>query len=173
MEKMPFKSKAQRRLFWAKANKGEIPESTVREWEHATNKHTLPEHVTKHAYLHGRFSAFAKLGFNLDPEELPALLAKRKQRFINETLNLNEMTGLPAGGTTREYGQHKLGLNADMFVEHVQNDDTENYSDKSDVKDDKDNKLDKAPAWGSQSSMEAGDAGTRNYQMGLPRTGMV
>ena len=35
---MPFKSEAQRRLFWSKAEKGEIPEKTVREWEHATKE---------------------------------------------------------------------------------------------------------------------------------------
>jgi hypothetical protein len=47
---MPFKSKAQRKLFWAKANRGEISKSTVREWEHATkNKAKLPEHVSKSA----------------------------------------------------------------------------------------------------------------------------
>jgi hypothetical protein len=56
---MSFKSKAQRRLFWAKADRGEIAKSTVREWEHATkNKAKLPEHVNKTAaYLAGRAHA--------------------------------------------------------------------------------------------------------------------
>lgn len=45
---MPFKSEAQRKLFHAKAARGEIPEKTVSEWEHATkNKKALPEHVKK------------------------------------------------------------------------------------------------------------------------------
>ena len=50
---MPFKSEAQRRLFHAKAARGEISEETVSEWEHATkNKKKLPMHVKK-AYLCG------------------------------------------------------------------------------------------------------------------------
>lgn len=40
----PFKSEAQRKLFYAKAKRGEIPESTVREYEHKTHGN-LPEHV--------------------------------------------------------------------------------------------------------------------------------
>jgi hypothetical protein len=46
---MPFKSEAQRKLFHAKADRGEISQETVHEWEHATkNKKSLPEHVKKH-----------------------------------------------------------------------------------------------------------------------------
>lgn len=43
---MPFKSEAQRRLFYAKAKQGEIPEETVRHWESET-KGKLPERVKK------------------------------------------------------------------------------------------------------------------------------
>ena len=42
---MPFASESQRRLFHVKEEKGEIPKSTVEEWEHATkNKKDLPYH---------------------------------------------------------------------------------------------------------------------------------
>jgi len=60
---MPFKSKAQRKLFWAKADRGEMPKATVREWEHATkNKTKLPEHVKKTAaYVSGRAHALRVL----------------------------------------------------------------------------------------------------------------
>ena len=45
---MPFKSKAQRRKFYAMLERGEIDESTVREWEKATPKgKKLPERVKK------------------------------------------------------------------------------------------------------------------------------
>lgn len=45
---MPFKSEAQRRLFHAKENRGEISHKTVSEWEHATkNKKSLPYHAKK------------------------------------------------------------------------------------------------------------------------------
>ena len=49
---MPFKSEAQRRLFHAKAERGEISEKKVREWEHETPKkvkENLPYHVKKSA----------------------------------------------------------------------------------------------------------------------------
>jgi hypothetical protein len=46
---MPFKSEAQRRLFWAKVGRGEISRGTAEEWESATPKGRLPEHVKKGA----------------------------------------------------------------------------------------------------------------------------
>ena len=43
---MPFKSQAQRRLFYAKASSGEISKAKVREWERETpNGKRLPEKV--------------------------------------------------------------------------------------------------------------------------------
>lgn len=64
---MPFKSEAQRRLFHAKAARGEISKETVHEWEHATkNKKDLPMHVKKHAeeleaaFIKGAQAQFAK-----------------------------------------------------------------------------------------------------------------
>jgi hypothetical protein len=102
---MPFKSKAQRRLFWAKAEKGDIPASTVREWEHATkNKSRLPEHVNKVAYIQGVKTALDVLGLHesIDPEDLPRVLAKRKREYLEELYRLNAATGLPAGGYLSE-----------------------------------------------------------------------
>lgn len=60
---MPFKSEAQRRKFHAMANRGEISEKTVSEWEHKTkNKKDLPMHVKKTAFEHGRTSALLNYG---------------------------------------------------------------------------------------------------------------
>lgn len=43
---MPFKSKAQERLFWAKVGKGEISKEKAEEWEAETpNRAKLPEKV--------------------------------------------------------------------------------------------------------------------------------
>lgn len=57
---MPFKSEAQRRLFHAKAARGEMSDETVKEWEHATkNKKKLPMHVKK-AYDQGSQEALKK-----------------------------------------------------------------------------------------------------------------
>jgi hypothetical protein len=45
---MPFQSEAQRRLFHAKENRGEISHKTVHEWESSTkNKKSLPYHKAK------------------------------------------------------------------------------------------------------------------------------
>ena len=42
---MPFKSKAQRRKFYAMAKRGEISKEEVEEWERATGNRKLPERV--------------------------------------------------------------------------------------------------------------------------------
>ena len=58
---MPFKSQAQRRKFYAMANKGEIADATVKHWEDATGDKKLPERITKKAsYLSGSEAAFAQ-----------------------------------------------------------------------------------------------------------------
>ena len=44
---MPYVSDAQRRLFHAKANRGEISKATVHHWDEATKGKKLPEHVKK------------------------------------------------------------------------------------------------------------------------------
>ena len=42
---MPFKSKAQRRLFWAKVGRGEISKEKAKEWEKETKGKKLPERL--------------------------------------------------------------------------------------------------------------------------------
>jgi hypothetical protein len=42
---VPFKSQAQRRKFYAMANRGEISKKTVEHWEDATGDKKLPERV--------------------------------------------------------------------------------------------------------------------------------
>lgn len=42
---MPFKSQAQRRLFYAKAKRGEISQGTLHEWTEASSGRRLPERV--------------------------------------------------------------------------------------------------------------------------------
>ena len=45
---MPYKSKAQMRLFFAKEKAGELPEGTAKQWADETpNIKKLPEHVKK------------------------------------------------------------------------------------------------------------------------------
>lgn len=73
----------------------------------------------------------------------------------------------------RREGLLKLGLDAEDFAQLMQQDDTAEFSDQNATSIDQEKNIGKTPAWGSQSSMESGDAGTRNYQMGLPRSGAV
>lgn len=47
MIKLPFKSKAQRRKFYAMLKRGEISKSKVEEWERETKGKRLPERVKK------------------------------------------------------------------------------------------------------------------------------
>jgi len=44
---MPFKSKAQRRKFYALKDKGKMSQATIDEWEKATKGKRLPERVKK------------------------------------------------------------------------------------------------------------------------------
>jgi hypothetical protein len=46
---MPFKSKAQRRLFYLKERRGELPEGTTARWEKETSDKKLPEKMNKKA----------------------------------------------------------------------------------------------------------------------------
>ena len=60
---MPFKSKAQRRKFYAMADRGEISDATVDRWEDETPKNKkLPERVKKSYYTDGLNFALQQLG---------------------------------------------------------------------------------------------------------------
>jgi hypothetical protein len=51
---MPFKSKAQQRLFFAKEEGGELPKGTAELWaKHTPDIKSLPEHVKKKAAAKG------------------------------------------------------------------------------------------------------------------------
>jgi len=101
---MPFKSKAQRRLFWAKVNQGEISEDKAREWERETVNKDLPEHVTKkeaamfgkYAYYQGTVDALVTIG-TITP--LAKLAAPSPASMINpETMTMLKELGSSAGG---------------------------------------------------------------------------
>lgn len=47
MDKMPFRSKSQRRKFYQMAKANEIPMSEVKEWEAETGDRELPERVAR------------------------------------------------------------------------------------------------------------------------------
>ena len=59
---MPFKSEAQRRLFYAKAAKGEIPMETVKRWEKETGDEKLPEKVANDGLIQSQLFRNAMAG---------------------------------------------------------------------------------------------------------------
>lgn len=71
---MPFKSKAQQRLFFVKEKRGELPPGTAKRWAHETKSiKKLPEHVKKEKNMKKR--AFSEAlektaGFNFKPQTL-------------------------------------------------------------------------------------------------------
>lgn len=71
---MPFKSKAQRRKFYAMAESGEISPKVVKEWEHATPKNKkLPEKV----------SSMNKTAFELGFEKKAGIVAEGLNKALN------------------------------------------------------------------------------------------
>ncbi len=46
---MPWKSEAQRRLFYAMASRGEISQETLERWKRETGDRKLPKRVSKDA----------------------------------------------------------------------------------------------------------------------------
>jgi hypothetical protein len=98
---MPFKSEAQRRLFHAKAARGEISKATVHEWEHATkNKKSLPQHVKK-AYDRGAAAALAVFSKKADAEPpMPTRAASGTTQGLS-SMALNMMMA-PKGDKLRQ-----------------------------------------------------------------------
>lgn len=89
---MPFKSQAQRSLFYAKAARGEIPEKTVEEWEDATKrKKSLPERVKKAAFF----------------DELEKIAATRLDKILRT---------LPVGRTLNTVSRGRVGQGAQEFA---------------------------------------------------------
>jgi hypothetical protein len=70
----------------------------------------------------------------------------------------------------------KLGMSADMFAQFAEQDQTSVDSENPNGAENPPaiaKNVDKTPSWSGQNSLESGDAGSRNYQMGLPRAGGV
>jgi len=82
---MPFKSKAQMRLFFAKERRGELPRGTARRWAHHTpNTKKLPEKVAS-AFMFGFFDEIEKVARRKeedreDPSGTVGLLLKFMRR---------------------------------------------------------------------------------------------
>lgn len=103
---MPFKSKAQRRKFYAMLERGEIDAKTVREWESAT-KGKLPERVKKTASedtMSTTCGAFERIFLNKRASTDRVELATRVSAFAHETAPLSKEAAakVAAGNVTDE-----------------------------------------------------------------------
>ena len=78
---MPFKSKAQEKLFFAKEHRGELPKGTAERWAHHTkNIKGLPEHVKKAFMLN-----YIKNSFHIDQEKSAGI-----REWLNQLLGKNK-----------------------------------------------------------------------------------
>ena len=100
---MPFRSEAQRRKFHAMAGRGEMPESTVSEWEHATkNKKKLPYKVKK--------KSFRRMGDLAKSEDL----ASRKAKYQREKISWKHAGSTSTG--TALHGKYVMKHGEGGFV---------------------------------------------------------
>lgn len=84
---------------------------------------------------------------------------------VDEALQaLGIMPGAPA---------QESELDADAFAQFAEQDRTDEDTHAGVQTPEPAKGVDKTPAWSGGNSLESGDAGTRNYQMGLPRSGAV
>ncbi len=161
---MPFKSEAQRRKFYAMANRGEISRDTVKEWENATPKDKkLPEKVS-HAFSLGVADALARLGFKTASEEIRLQIPRRK--FHGQDAAFREqLKAKKADCAPGEADREDEGMPADALAQALQALDEKMPPDMQDATKDK---LDRATMWSGPSSLAAGDAANRVSDMGQP-----
>lgn len=70
---------------------------------------------------------------------------------------------------------YKLGVDADSFVEAVEEEEEDTASEDAEGENRTTSEADepKPPRWSNSSSLESGDVATRNHEMGLPSFGGV
>jgi hypothetical protein len=191
---MPFKSESQRRLFWAKVNRGEISKEKALEWEHETKKKHLPEKVKASKTAHIAYTAGCAAATSV-------LFGKSAAEDMTAHPPDDAAAALPIGGGNPEMGLKGLSeqdlmqlmqaLQAQQGAEPAQqagegarsSADFAEFAQQDSVDEDPDSRgattppaggiQDKTPNWSGNNSLEGGDVGTRSYQMGLPRFGGV
>lgn len=91
---MPYKSQAQKKMFFAKESKGELPKGTAKRWaKHTPDMKKLPEHKTAavsspaevDTFVKAAMSRYAELGV---PRDIAEDLFARKMTKIAEQLGL-------------------------------------------------------------------------------------
>jgi hypothetical protein len=151
---VPFKSQAQRKKFYAMANRGEISRGTVKEWEDATPKgKKLPEHVKK-SHLLGAAAALERFGFKQAAEELRLKIPARRFHGYEAAHKAESERGAKkadAEGT------------ADNLAELLEQINVPGSPDQQLAGKDP---LDRSTAWGAPSNLAGGDTASRLSDMG-------
>lgn len=101
---MPFKSKAQRRLFYALESKGELPKGTASKWEKETKDKSLPEKV---AFWSGFYKKAASNTFKLEGNEISEGPISAYPSDEEDTRTFKGMTDLDRG--PRDYSVRQRG----------------------------------------------------------------
>ena len=97
---MPFRSQAQRRLFYAKMRRGEISPGMVKEWEEATPKGRLPEKVKSSGFVEKIQRKAGILAYKKVTGQLPHVPPKLKEKraalaaFIDELGEIHKEAAL-------------------------------------------------------------------------------
>jgi len=173
---MPFKSQAQRA--YMHINHPDIADR----WEKHTPKgKKLPEHVKKAAYFFGCQRALGLLKLSAqDATHLPPDYASGPDGPPGPPPGMPQDPGGPQAAEDallQQLAEQQLdpgasqGQGSDSFAEFAQKDNTDEVIDGNAMPPASGNVDEKPTHWSGNASLEGGDAGTRNYQMGLPRFG--
>lgn len=131
------------------ADRGEIPRSTVEEWEDATPKgKKLPEKV-KESFDRGMVDALARFGFKQAAEELRLKL--RKRQYHDQDRAFSDKKAVDDTADNLAGMLHQLDTPTPPNAQVSTRD-----------------PLDRATAWGAPSNLSAGDTANRLSDMGQP-----
>lgn len=187
---MPFKSEAQRRKFYAMANRGEISRETVNEWEAATPKgKKLPERAKKSAlsaaFDEGVNAALARYGVKHAGEEVRLQIPRREYHGYDEAWReaARRGEGSKRAAAIEHMQDHEQAMNppletqgdpqspAESLAAMLQNLDKMPGSPANATKD----PLDRTTIWGGATNPEAGDTASRepSFNTGLGNIGIA
>ena len=177
---MPFVSQAQRRKFYAMAERGEMRPETVERWEKHTPKgKKLPKHV-KHAFLAGTADALERFGLKTAAAECRLKIPKPSEgafhgvddAFRSEARkNAADDPGLLPGPPTSPDDQGlplEPQASPDAPVERLTALLQALPSPSVPSNDARKDPLDRETMWGGPTNLSGGDAGGRASDLGQP-----
>lgn len=151
---MPFKSKAQRRKFYAMANRGEISRGTVKEWEDATKGKKLPEKV-KHSFDLGVADALDHFGLKQAAEEIRLKIPSREFHGWDAAFRSEGERNAKKANDESADSLAQLLSRLEAPAGPIPQSSTRD-------------RLDRSTAWGAPSHLDAGDTAGRLSDMGQP-----